>query len=142
MLRYTVIQHYAPLIFPTENSPAGKPPQHLRASLLVNEPAFCEAVLAIGLSYRPTIRKNERVSTPEVHAGKAVALVNSRLDNPLTAVSDGIIAAVFTLAVWELKEGNERIWCIHIDGLAKMLVFRSTHGGDALPIWLSDALIL
>ena len=97
-----VIHHFAPVMFPSEVSPVEKPGHQLWASLLVNEPAFCEATLAIGISYRPVSTHDGRMSTPEIHAGNAISIINRRLSDPKAAVSDGVLAAVFSLATWEV----------------------------------------
>lgn len=98
----TVTCYFCPVMFPSGETPAGGPDRASWADLLINEPAFSEATLAIGVSYKPVIPLRNGFSTPENHVGRAISLVNARLNDPHEAVSDGVLAAVFTLAVWEV----------------------------------------
>lgn len=150
------MQHFAPVKFPSESSPAGRAGKDLWVTLLFKEPAFYEASLAVGVSYRPVVLQGLR-STPETHAGNAISIVNDRLSDPRRAVSDGVLAAVFTLGVWEvriqycqgiiseltlwqLRAGHDDIWGVHIDGLAKMIALRNAQGRE-IPHWFSDLFI-
>lgn len=98
----TVIHHFAPVMFPSEPSQEQQPSRQLWASLLINEPAFCEATLAIGVTYRPARLHIGHISTPEGHAGRAISIINNQLSDPRRALSDGMLAAVFTLAWHEV----------------------------------------
>lgn len=60
--------------------------------------------MAIGVRARPTFLQGGKPTRAEAHAANAVALVNHRIGSlPLrTAVSDSLLATVFTLAFAEV----------------------------------------
>lgn len=109
-------------MFPSGEAPGKGVEGASWADLLVTEPAFTEATLAIGVSFRPADSTHSGFSTPEGHLGEAISIVNTRLSDPRVAVSDGVLAAVFTLAVWEVRTNPTRAF---ISGLMHLLLCRS-----------------
>ena len=71
--------------------------------LTYSEPALLEATLALIALY-PGVPGSGSHRDAVVHQAKAIRAVNSRLDNPATAVTDGVLAAVFMLAYYEVSE--------------------------------------
>lgn len=68
-----------------------------------SEPALLEASLALVALYHGSTGGSGPVGDPDVHLGKAVRVINSRLNDPATAVTDGVLGAVFTLAYCEVS---------------------------------------
>lgn len=43
------------------------------------------------------------VTNADVHQAKAINMINTRLNDPVTAVTDGVLGAVYTLAYCEVS---------------------------------------
>jgi hypothetical protein len=66
------------------------------------EPALLEASLAL-VAFHHRLTGAGSVGDAEMHQVKAVRVINSRLNDPTTAVTDGVLGAVLTLAHCEVS---------------------------------------
>ncbi|KAH7160733.1 hypothetical protein EDB81DRAFT_782868 [Dactylonectria macrodidyma] len=136
-----LIDDFRPLIFPTRAGCPGSPNERKWIDLVVAEPALLEASVAIGLRNCPGHRNTAYSRVADIHALKAVSMVNKRLDAPSTGLTDGVLAAVFTLALSERLINNEVAWNVHVNGLSQMMKLRRSSGVDTIPAWFSDFLM-
>jgi hypothetical protein len=67
---------------------------------VLSEPALLEASLAISLRHRSGVLARQ---TSNWYAYRAVRMVNERLGEPREKLTDGLIAAVFTLSYSEVR---------------------------------------
>ncbi|QKX61890.1 uncharacterized protein TRUGW13939_09046 [Talaromyces rugulosus] len=87
------------------------------------EPALLEASLAL-VAFHDSLTGSGSVGDVEMHQVKAVKIINSRLNNPATAVTDGVLAAVLTLAHCERLAKREIGYETHMIGFRHMLQVR------------------
>jgi hypothetical protein len=92
-----------------------------------------------------------------MHTYRAVSLVSGRLGHAPVELTDGILAAVFTLSYSEVRKtpfsdqhyltvsqllrNNHRARGIHVAGLAEMVRLRTGNSSMALPKWFRDFLV-
>lgn len=67
-----------------------------------SEPALVEASLAL-VALHHGLTESGSVDGAVMHQVKAVRIINSRLNDPATAVTDGVLGAVWTLAHCEVS---------------------------------------
>lgn len=107
--------------------------------LFIAEPALIEASVAIGeKNWSPNVASKRRA---EVHFSIAVNTVIQRIQSR-QAQTDGVLAAVITLAFGERLARNDAAWKIHIDGLAQIIRERHAQGIYAMPLWFLDLQVL
>ncbi|KAH7149898.1 hypothetical protein B0J13DRAFT_549044 [Dactylonectria estremocensis] len=136
-----LLDDFRPLIFPNRAGCPGSPNEIQWIELVVAEPALLEASVAIGLRNCPGHQNTAYSRVADMHALKAVSMVNKRLDAPSTGLTDGVLAAVFTLALSERLINNEVAWNVHVNGLSQMMRLRRSKGVDTIPPWFSDFLM-
>lgn len=66
-----------------------------------SEPALVEASLAL-VDLHHGLTESASVDGAVMHQARAVRMINARLNDPRTAVTDGILGAVWTLAHCEV----------------------------------------
>lgn len=81
-------------------------------------------ILAIAASFQDVFLGKAK-TTPEAlkHLSRAYYLINKRLSGP-EAISDGTIAVVTTLAVFQRIHQQNSTGMIHLDGLYRMIQLR------------------
>ncbi|KAK5997683.1 hypothetical protein PT974_00038 [Cladobotryum mycophilum] len=137
-----VLSNFKPLLFPSIPSTPDSLHHTAWTSLLVSEPAFLEATLSLAYRYETRHRcVGANGLPPDIHIYRAIKLINRRLEDPSTALSDGILGAVFTLAFNERLAGNEQAWNIHVEGLSQMVKGRRDQGQRDPPRWFFNLLL-
>ncbi|KAF7559276.1 hypothetical protein G7046_g4879 [Stylonectria norvegica] len=68
-------------------------------------------------------------------------MINSRLDDTSSRLSDGVLSAVFTLAFSERLLKNELAWNAHLEGLAQMVALRRAQSENPIPQWFGDLIL-
>lgn len=107
--------------------------------LLISETALAEISMAIGLRHWSLDPSTQEKSLS--HSCKAANIVVQRI-NTETAHTGGVLEAVLSMAIGERLVHNDRIWNIHIDGLANLITERRSQGASDLPLVVSNFLIL
>ncbi|KAK7757577.1 hypothetical protein SLS62_000592 [Diatrype stigma] len=114
---------------------ATSPRERFWFDLFFAEPALIEASVAIGeKNWSPNVASKRRA---EVHLSIAVNTVIQRIQSR-QAQTDGVLAAVITLAFGERLARNDTAWNIHIDGLAQIIRERYAQGIFDMPLWFLD----
>ncbi|KAH8886249.1 hypothetical protein GQ53DRAFT_728038 [Thozetella sp. PMI_491] len=127
------------------DTPASGTPMLIRergwVQLNLAEPALLEASLALASVYRgfsdPTA-----VINANMHRARAIGIINSRLNDPVAAVTDGVLGAVFTLAYCERLEKRDKEYQVHMLGFGRMIQLRKERSNtNASLSWFSDLLV-
>ncbi|KPM41358.1 hypothetical protein AK830_g5175 [Neonectria ditissima] len=136
-----LLTEFRPLVFPAGNGLPGSVNEALWVRLVLSEPALMDASMAVGMRHWPGKTRGAASVCADVHMLRAVSAINRRLDAAAAGLTDGILAAVFTLALSERLINNETAWNIHVNGLSQMVKLRQSNGNNALPPWFSNFLI-
>ncbi|KAJ6445335.1 dihydrolipoamide succinyltransferase [Purpureocillium lavendulum] len=128
-----LLRKYRALVFPSYPSYRGTAVEGQWSALLISEPALLEASLAIAVRHQP----GSSTQDAAWHAYRSVGLINTRLNAVPLDLSDGVIAAVFTLAYSE----NEAARSAHIHGLARMIKVRRSAGPTTIASWFVEFLL-
>ncbi|KAF7554810.1 hypothetical protein G7Z17_g2663 [Cylindrodendrum hubeiense] len=134
-----LLHEFRPIIFPAGNgSPGsvcpGSANEEQWIRLFMSEPALLEASMAIAFRTAPGHQSASNSRRADLHAFRAVSIVNQRLSTTSTMLTDGVLAAVFTLALSERLAHNEAAWNVHVDGLSQMIKLRRSSGNDDFPV--------
>ncbi|KAH6963114.1 hypothetical protein DER45DRAFT_552475 [Fusarium avenaceum] len=135
-----LVCEFRPMIFPAGTGAPGSSREASWISLLQSEPALVEASVSIALRYSPRRQNPKGFREASICKGRAIKLINERLDTPL-GLTDGVLSAVFTLTFAELLESDGEARKVHIGGLAQMIKVRRSSGNNALPSWFCDFLL-
>ncbi|KAM5377904.1 hypothetical protein ACJZ2D_004808 [Fusarium nematophilum] len=131
-----LLYEFRPIVFPAGTGSPGSDNETAWVDLLLSEPALVEASMAIALTYSSRWDSREG----DVRKGRAIHMINQRLDSPL-GLTDGVLGAVFTLTFAERLANNETALNVHVEGLAQMIKLRRSSGEDTIPPWFSDFLL-
>ncbi|KAK3382585.1 hypothetical protein B0T24DRAFT_18452 [Lasiosphaeria ovina] len=97
--------------------------QSVWVNCMVDE-AYFHSTLAISASYLDFVQRRTKTSSKDLqHVSKAYALVNRKLSGP-DSLSDGAIAAVASLAIYQQIHHQFSIGRVHLDGLWRMVELR------------------
>ncbi|KAM0266782.1 hypothetical protein ACHAPA_006559 [Fusarium lateritium] len=135
-----LVCEFRPFIFPAGTGAPGSSREADWIGLLQSEPALVEASVAIALRNCPRRQNPKGFREASLCKGRAIKLINERLDTPL-GLTDGVLSAVFTLTYAELLESDGEARKVHIRGLAQMIKVRRSSGNNALPSWFCDFLL-
>ncbi|KAF6513540.1 hypothetical protein HZS61_006865 [Fusarium oxysporum f. sp. conglutinans] len=91
---------YRALIFPAGLGSPGSNREADWIALLHSEPALVEASMAIAIRHSPRLQRTQGIREASVRKGRAIKMINERLDTPL-GLTDGVLSAVFTLTFAE-----------------------------------------
>lgn len=105
LINEIVLHEFRPLIFPAGTGCPGSPNEAQWIRLFMAEPALLEASMAIGLRNCPGRQNASRSDVADQHAVRAIRILNKRLSTASTGLTDGVLAAVFTLALSEVTRG-------------------------------------
>lgn len=105
----TVLNEFRPIIFPSGNGSDDSPSARVWVELYRSEPALIEASMSISTGRYP---KGLDPGRSDVHAYRAMKMVNRRLQNIETGIGDGVLAAVFTLSFREVHLLLPSAWSI------------------------------
>ncbi|KAL6400917.1 hypothetical protein AUP68_16635 [Ilyonectria robusta] len=100
----TVLHEFRPLIFPAGTGSPGSRNEAQWIGLFMAEPALLEASMVIGLRNRPGLQSSSCSDVADQHAVRAIHILNKRLSTTSTGLTDGVLAAVFTLALSEVNK--------------------------------------
>ncbi|KAH7215891.1 hypothetical protein DER44DRAFT_167376 [Fusarium oxysporum] len=131
---------YRALIFPAGLGSPGSNREADWIALLHSEPALVEASMAIAIRHSPRLQRTHGIREASVRKGRAIKMINERLDTPL-GLTDGVLSAVFTLTFAELLESDVKARDVHIQGLAQMIKVRRSLGNTAIPSWFGDFIL-
>ncbi|KAF5567382.1 hypothetical protein FPHYL_3285 [Fusarium phyllophilum] len=131
---------YRALIFPAGLGSPGSNREADWIALLHSEPALVEASMAIAIRHSPRLQKTQGIREASVRKGRAIKMINERLDTPL-GLTDGVLSAVFTLTFAELLESDIEARDVHIQGLAQMIKVRRSLGNTDIPSWFGDFIL-
>ncbi|SCO57090.1 uncharacterized protein FFMR_14246 [Fusarium fujikuroi] len=131
---------YRALIFPAGLGSPGSNREADWIALLHSEPALVEASMAIAIRHSPRLQRTQGIYEASVRKGRAIKMINERLDTPL-GLTDGVLSAVFTLTFAELLESDSKARDVHIQGLAQMIKVRRSLGNTAIPSWFGDFIL-
>ncbi|KAF4428910.1 hypothetical protein FACUT_9368 [Fusarium acutatum] len=131
---------YRALIFPAGLGSPGSNREADWIALLHSEPALVEASMAIAIRHSPRLQRTQGIREASVHKGRAIKMINERLDTPL-GLTDGVLSAVFTLTFAELLESDVEARDVHIQGLAQMIRVRRSLGNTDIPSWFGDFIL-
>lgn len=98
-----VLHEFRPLIFPAGTGCPGSPNEAQWIRLFMAEPALLEASMVIALRNRPGLQNAAGSDVADQHAVRAIRIINKRLSTTSTGLTDGVLAAVFTLALSEVN---------------------------------------
>ncbi|KAM0345052.1 hypothetical protein ACHAPU_006938 [Fusarium lateritium] len=135
-----LIREFCSFIFPAGTGAPGSSREADWISLLQSEPALVQASIAIALRHSPSRQNPRGFQEAAMFKGKAIKLINQRLDTP-SGLTDGVLGAVFTLTYAEFLESDGEARKIHVQGLAQMIRIRRSSGNNALPSWFCDFLL-
>lgn len=96
-----VFRHFRPLPLTLTSDKATLLRERSWIQLNFSEPALLEASLAWAALYH-RLNGSESAINADIHQAKAIKIINTRLNDPATAVTDGVLAAVYTLAYCEV----------------------------------------
>lgn len=98
-----VFRYFRPLLLTLASDKATLLRERSWIQLNFSEPALLEASLAWGALYHGlTACGSGPISDADMHQAKAINIINLRLNDPATAVTDGVLGAVYTLAYCEV----------------------------------------
>ncbi|KAH8811075.1 hypothetical protein F5884DRAFT_265510 [Xylogone sp. PMI_703] len=110
--------------------------------LISSEPAMLEASLYLAANvHNVRVSKSSNSVVVNSHRGQAIRLVNERLNDLQTALSDGIMGAVFTLAFSDQLAGDHDSCKVHLSGLERMLQVRLSTWQSRPVAWLSNLIV-
>ncbi|RBR07949.1 hypothetical protein FVER53590_10822 [Fusarium verticillioides] len=135
-----LLGEYRALIFPAGLGSPGSNREADWIALLHSEPALVEASMAIAISHSPRLQRTQGIREASVRKGRAIKMINERLDTPL-GLTDGVLSAVFTLTFAELLESDAEARDVHIQGLAQMIKVRRSLGNTDIPSWFGDFIL-
>jgi hypothetical protein len=75
---------------------------------LRDEAALVEATMAIAVQNNMKLSKDARARASDVHALRAVRMINKRLDTSGAQLDDGLLGAVYTLAFREVRKTRDQ----------------------------------
>lgn len=136
-----LLHEFRPLIFPAGTGSPGSRNEAQWIRLFMAEPALLEASMVIALRNRPGFQSPSCSDMADQHAVRAIHILNKRLSTASTGLTDGVLSAVFTLALSERLVNNDTAWNIHINGLSQIIRLRRSNGVDEVPPWFSDFLL-
>ncbi|KAI1022101.1 hypothetical protein LB504_007543 [Fusarium proliferatum] len=123
---------YRALIFPAGLGSPGSNREADWIALLHSEPALVEASMAIAIRHSPRLQRTQGIHEASVRKGRAIKMINERLDTPL-GLTDGVLSA--------LLESDAKARDVHIQGLAQMIKVRRSLGNTAIPSWFGDFIL-
>jgi hypothetical protein len=88
--------------------PSGSHGELAWLSYLRDEPALMEATMAIAVQNNMKLGKDARARASDVHALRAVRMINQRLDTSGAQLDDGLLGAVYTLAFREVRKTRDQ----------------------------------
>ncbi|KAF4960136.1 hypothetical protein FGADI_1154 [Fusarium gaditjirri] len=135
-----LLREYRALIFPAGLGSPGSNREADWIALLHSEPALVEASMAIAIRHSPRLQRTQGIREASVRKGRAIKMINERLDTPL-GLTDGVLSAVFTLTFAELLESDLKARDVHIQGLAQMIRVRRSLGNTTIPSWFGDFIL-
>ncbi|KAG9495178.1 hypothetical protein J7337_013413 [Fusarium musae] len=135
-----LLGEYRALIFPAGLGSPGSNREADWIALLHSEPALVEASMAIAIRHSPRLQRTQGIREASVRKGRAIKMINERLDTPL-GLTDGVLSAVFTLTFAELLESDAEARDVHIQGLAQMIKVRRSLGNTDIPSWFGDFIL-
>lgn len=97
-----VFRYFRPLLLTLASDKATLLREPSWIQLNFSEPALLEASLAWASLYHGLTSSGSMINA-DVHQAKAVSIINARLNDPATAVTDGVLGAVYTLAHCEVN---------------------------------------
>lgn len=97
-----VFRYFRPLLLTLASDKATLLRERSWIQLNFSEPALLEASLAWASLYHGLIGSGSVINA-DVHQAKAINIINTRLNDPATAVTDGVLGAVYTLAYCEVS---------------------------------------
>ncbi|EXM16709.1 hypothetical protein FOTG_15040 [Fusarium oxysporum f. sp. vasinfectum 25433] len=119
---------YRALIFPAGLGSPGSNREADWIALLHSEPALVEASMAIAIRHSPRLQRTQGIREASVRKGRAIKMINERLDTPL-GLTDGLL------------ESDVKARDVHIQGLAQMIKVRRSLGNTAIPSWFGDFIL-
>ncbi|KAJ4256267.1 hypothetical protein NW762_009347 [Fusarium torreyae] len=153
-----LLHDFRPLIFPAGTGAPGSVREKEWINLLESEPALVEASVAIALRHCPKHRNTWGPREAAIRKGRAIKLINQRLDTP-AGLTDGVLSAVFTLTyaevsgpqskplaftdccLFQLLGSDAEARSVHIQGLAQMVRVRRSSGNNTIPSWFCDFIL-
>ncbi|KAL2812950.1 hypothetical protein BJX63DRAFT_421477 [Aspergillus granulosus] len=106
--------------------------------LIASDPALVEASMAVAVQqWSPDIAWQCQAHN---HLDRAVRLVKQRIMST-TSRTDGVLAAVITMALGAALANDRFAWKIHIDGLAHIIRDRESRLPNSLPVWVVDFIV-
>jgi hypothetical protein len=98
-----VFRYFRPLLLTLASDKATLLRERSWIQLNFSELALLEASLAWGALYHGlTACDSGLITDADTHQAKAINIINLRLNDPATAVTDGVLGAVYTLAYCEV----------------------------------------
>ncbi|OAQ71009.1 fungal specific transcription factor domain-containing protein [Pochonia chlamydosporia 170] len=136
-----LLTKYRPLVFPTslEGEESDTPHASKWFTLMRSEQALVEASMAIAIGCGSNDSPSQFSQKGTMHTYRAVKIISRKLSRGSLELTDGLLAAVFTLSYSELLRDNPVARESHVAGLAEMVKLRS--GQNSLPKWLADFLV-
>ncbi|EMT69087.1 hypothetical protein FOC4_g10005188 [Fusarium odoratissimum] len=104
-----LVCEYRALIFPAGLGSPGSNREADWIALLHSEPALVEASMAIAIRHSPRLQRTHGIREASVRKGRAIKMINERLDTPL-GLTDGVLSAVFTLTFAEARNTAIPSW--------------------------------
>jgi hypothetical protein len=93
-------------------------------SLAIHDEAVFHACLSqYAASYNLRFQAGDPIESIE-HRTEGIRLLNERLGDPVRGLSDGSIATVANIAIYEAANGSLSSVQVHMDGLEKMVSLR------------------
>ena len=157
-ISHIVIEEFRPLIFPSSNGSVSSASEMAWINLIISEPALVEASMSVASLHWARGDSDVAIHPSDRHLSNAVAMINKRLDVAATALTDGVLGAVFMLSfnevgvavtqsihssdIFKRLARNEMAWRIHVQGLSQMVKQRRLlAGNESIPVWFSDLLL-
>ncbi|KAL3440351.1 hypothetical protein BJX65DRAFT_300536 [Aspergillus insuetus] len=107
-------------------------------NLIASDPALVEASMAVAVQqWSPDISWQCQAHD---HMGKAVNLIKQAIMSTKSS-TDGVLGAVFTMALGAALADDRFAWKIHIDGLTHIIRDRESRLADSLPSWVIDFVV-
>ncbi|KAL3706684.1 hypothetical protein TMatcc_007697 [Talaromyces marneffei ATCC 18224] len=138
---HQLFRYFRPLLLSLASDKATLLRERSWIQLNFSEPALLEASLAWGGLYH-ALTSSGSVTNADVHQAKAINMINTRLNDPVTAVTDGVLGAVYTLAYCERLAKRETGFETHMTGFRHMIQFRRGQNNQYDDLsWFSELLI-
>ncbi|KAJ5114050.1 hypothetical protein N7456_002584 [Penicillium angulare] len=107
-------------------------------NLVASEPVLLEASMAVAVrQWSPDELCQLKADN---HSSNAVNILTQVITST-QARTDGVLAAILTMALGASLAGDEVAWRVHINGLCRIVQDRGSHGRYAVPSMLIDLVI-